>query len=160
MPIAPLGIMMEENPYLIPDATHAPHTSTRDWEFQWLQIKFPCTLQTLFVCIFAVVMMTFGFWLLLKQLREELTRAMVETTKTDDESEIGDAEDSTLLPSAFNDLVQDVTSKRQDIKAFAFKTKAMVIINPTSISTTSTHTIFSFILVFWFWFCYLRQIVF
>lgn len=29
-------------------------------------------------------------------------------------------------PASFKDLVEDVTSHKQDLKAFAFKTKAMV----------------------------------
>lgn len=54
---------------------------------------------------------------------------MVEATKKDGESEIsGGVEDSQFLPSTFKDLVKDVTSNGQDIKAFTFKAKAVVII--------------------------------
>ncbi|KAL3502856.1 hypothetical protein ACH5RR_037305 [Cinchona calisaya] len=59
-------------------------------------------------------------------LREELTRALLETTNTDGQSGIGEGEDPTLLPATFKDLVKDVTSNKQDIKAFVFKTEAMM----------------------------------
>ncbi|XP_065629288.1 probable galacturonosyltransferase 15 isoform X2 [Quercus suber] len=54
-------------------------------------------------------------------LREELSRALVEANKEGNninEEGIG----------SFNELVKEMTSKRQDVKAFAFKTKAMVLI--------------------------------
>ncbi|KAL3508986.1 hypothetical protein ACH5RR_028387 [Cinchona calisaya] len=59
-------------------------------------------------------------------LREELTRALLETTNSDGQGEIGEFEDPNLLPASFKDLVKDVTSNKQDIKTFAFKTKAMM----------------------------------
>ncbi|XP_009612076.1 putative galacturonosyltransferase 15 isoform X1 [Nicotiana tabacum] len=59
-------------------------------------------------------------------LREELMLALVEAT-SDGENGKGGIESSTSLPSSFNDLVKDMTSSGQDIKAFAFKTKAMIV---------------------------------
>ncbi|KAM3302058.1 putative galacturonosyltransferase 15 isoform X1 [Capsicum chacoense] len=59
-------------------------------------------------------------------LREELMRALVEATN-DGDNGIGRVESSISLPSSFNDLVKDMTSNGQDIKAFAFKTKAMIM---------------------------------
>lgn len=59
-------------------------------------------------------------------LREELTRALLETSSTDGQIGIREIEDPTLLPASFKDLVKDVTSNKQDIKTFAFKTKAMM----------------------------------
>lgn len=59
-------------------------------------------------------------------LREELVRALLEATN-DGDNEIGGVESSISLPSSFNDLVKDMTSNGQDIKAFAFKTKAMIM---------------------------------
>lgn len=53
-------------------------------------------------------------------------RALLEATN-DGDNGIGIVESSISLPSSFNDLVKDMTSNGQDIKAFAFKTKAMVI---------------------------------
>ncbi|XP_004243233.1 probable galacturonosyltransferase 15 [Solanum lycopersicum] len=57
-------------------------------------------------------------------IREELMRALLEATNDGDN---GKERSSTSLPSSFNDLVKDMTSNGQDIKAFAFKTKAMII---------------------------------
>ncbi|CAK9177048.1 unnamed protein product [Ilex paraguariensis] len=57
-------------------------------------------------------------------LREELTRALLEENNDD---EIGGVDNS---PASFTDLVIDLTSNRQDFKAFAFKTKAMSLFNP------------------------------
>ncbi|KAL0002210.1 hypothetical protein SO802_015991 [Lithocarpus litseifolius] len=54
------------------------------------------------------------------KLREELSRALVEANKEGNninEEGIG----------SFNELVKEMTSKRQDVKAFAFKTKAMLL---------------------------------
>ncbi|KAK6157513.1 hypothetical protein DH2020_011761 [Rehmannia glutinosa] len=60
-------------------------------------------------------------------LREELTRALLEaTTSNDDEVGIRIVEGSISGPVSFDDLVKDMTLNRQDIKAFAFKTKAMI----------------------------------
>jgi hypothetical protein len=53
----------------------------------------------------------------IKKLREELSRALVEAKE-------GDINEEGI--ESFNELVKDMTSKREDIKAFAFKTKAMV----------------------------------
>lgn len=58
------------------------------------------------------------------RLREELMRALLEATNDGDN---GIERSSTSLPSSFNDLVKDMTSNGQDIKAFAFKTKAMIM---------------------------------
>ncbi|KAK9191022.1 hypothetical protein WN943_019633 [Citrus x changshan-huyou] len=55
------------------------------------------------------------------KLREELTRALIEAK--DGSGNGGGGIQGTL--DSFNELVKEVTSKRQDIKAFAFKTKAM-----------------------------------
>ncbi|KAL2474035.1 putative galacturonosyltransferase 15 [Forsythia ovata] len=61
------------------------------------------------------------------ELREELTRALLEATNSiDDESGIATVEGSKSLLS-FEDLVRDTMSNRQDIKTFAFKTKAIVL---------------------------------
>ncbi|GAY50787.1 hypothetical protein CUMW_129390 [Citrus unshiu] len=57
----------------------------------------------------------------MKKLREELTRALIEAK--DGSGNGGGGIQGTL--DSFNELVKEVTSKRQDIKAFAFKTKAM-----------------------------------
>lgn len=51
----------------------------------------------------------------MKKLRDELTRALIEANA----GNVNEGADS------FNELVKDMTS-RQDLKAFAFKTKAMV----------------------------------
>ncbi|XP_048327804.1 probable galacturonosyltransferase 15 isoform X2 [Ziziphus jujuba] len=51
-------------------------------------------------------------------LRDELTRALAEAT----EGNVNNEE----VNDSFNELVKDMTSKRQDLKAFAFKTKAML----------------------------------
>ncbi|XP_073159409.1 probable galacturonosyltransferase 15 isoform X1 [Henckelia pumila] len=63
-------------------------------------------------------------------LREELTRALLEATTSNDEYGggigIGTVEGSNLIPVTFKDLVEDMTSKKQDVKAFAFKTKAVI----------------------------------
>lgn len=63
-----------------------------------------------------------------KKLREELTRALLEATSIDDGSGVGirRAKPSNSEPESFKDLVKDMTLNRQDIKAFAFKTKTMV----------------------------------
>lgn len=53
----------------------------------------------------------------IKKLREELSRALVEAKE-------GDINEEGI--ESFNELVKDMTSKREDIKSFAFKTKAMV----------------------------------
>ncbi|KAI3465888.1 hypothetical protein Pfo_022551 [Paulownia fortunei] len=63
-------------------------------------------------------------------LREELTRALLEvaTSNDDDGGEVGiqTLEGSNAGPISFKDLVRDMTSNRQDIRAFAIKTKAMI----------------------------------
>lgn len=51
----------------------------------------------------------------MKKLRDELTRALMEANDGDVNEGAG----------SFNELVKEMTSK-QDLKAFAFKTKAMV----------------------------------
>ncbi|KAF5948335.1 hypothetical protein HYC85_014292 [Camellia sinensis] len=56
------------------------------------------------------------------KLNEELVRAFVEVNN-DDKDRVTGIDSSS---SSFKDLVKDVTSSNQDIKAFVFKTKAMV----------------------------------
>lgn len=56
------------------------------------------------------------------KLREELTRALVEAEVVNI-NEVGNEEGI----ESFNKLLKDMTSERQDIKAFAFKTKAMLL---------------------------------
>lgn len=51
----------------------------------------------------------------MKELRDELTRALIEANNGHVNEGVG----------SFNELVKEMTSK-QDLKAFAFKTKAMV----------------------------------
>ncbi|XP_059450043.1 probable galacturonosyltransferase 15 isoform X2 [Corylus avellana] len=53
-------------------------------------------------------------------LREELSRSLVEAKE-------GDINEEGIEIESFDKLVKDMTSKRQDIKAFAFKTKAMLL---------------------------------
>ncbi|GFP87887.1 probable galacturonosyltransferase 15 [Phtheirospermum japonicum] len=66
------------------------------------------------------------------QLREELTRALLEATTSNDNDVDGGrivfsrVEGSNSEPVSFKDLVKDMTLNRQDIKAFAFKAKAMI----------------------------------
>lgn len=55
----------------------------------------------------------------IKKLREELSRSLVEAKE-------GDINEEGIEIESFDKLVKDMTSKREDIKAFAFKTKAMV----------------------------------
>lgn len=66
-----------------------------------------------------------------KKLREELTRALLEASGSDDSGGNGirtvEVEGSNYESVSFKDLVKDMTLNRHDIKAFAFKTKAMVI---------------------------------
>lgn len=57
----------------------------------------------------------------IKKLREELSRALIEANK--DSNDINEER-----IGSFNELVKEMTSKTQDVKAFAFKTKAMVLI--------------------------------
>ncbi|KAF4373203.1 hypothetical protein G4B88_007216 [Cannabis sativa] len=52
------------------------------------------------------------------KLRDELTRALVEAKEVELHNEDG--------LESFDELVKEMTSKRQDIKTFAFKTKAML----------------------------------
>lgn len=70
------------------------------------------------------------FHILLKKLTEELTRALLEAASgnDDDGGEFGiqTLEGSNAGPISFKDLVKDMTLNRQDIKAFAIKTKTMV----------------------------------
>lgn len=94
----------------------------------------------------------------LKRLREELTRALIEAK--DGSTREGGIEGS-LEP--FNELVKEMTSKRQDIKAFAFKTKAMVnchIFICTSLYLL-LHVSFSFSEIFYLllFFCHFRLLV-
>ncbi|GMP67775.1 hypothetical protein CsSME_00027649 [Camellia sinensis var. sinensis] len=57
------------------------------------------------------------------KLNEELVRAFVEVNN-DDKDRVTGIDSSS---SSFKDLVKDVTSSNQDIKAFVFKTKAMML---------------------------------
>ena len=61
-------------------------------------------------------------WLHVKELRDELTRALVEASQGEDGGRIENSQ------ASFNQLVEDMTSNGDDIKAFAFKTKAMVLL--------------------------------
>ncbi|KAJ0053518.1 hypothetical protein Pint_01442 [Pistacia integerrima] len=55
------------------------------------------------------------------RLREELTRALIEAKD-------GTSNDGVQVSlESFNELVKEMTSKQQDVKAFAFKTKAMLL---------------------------------
>ncbi|XP_058208728.1 probable galacturonosyltransferase 15 isoform X1 [Rhododendron vialii] len=56
-------------------------------------------------------------------LREELAKALMEADVDDKDGGVW-MESS---PTSFKDLVEDVTSNKQDMKAFAFKTKAMMV---------------------------------
>ncbi|KAJ0113324.1 hypothetical protein Patl1_01479 [Pistacia atlantica] len=54
------------------------------------------------------------------RLREELSRALIEAKD-------GTSNDGVQVSlESFNELVKEMTSKQQDVKAFAFKTKAML----------------------------------
>lgn len=55
-----------------------------------------------------------------KKLRDELTKALLEATEGNNINNEKDQIES------FNQLVKEMTSKHQDLKTFAFKTKAMV----------------------------------
>lgn len=75
-------------------------------------------------------LLTISVMIMLKKLREELTRALLEATSNDDDVGggvgVGTVKGSNPVPVSFKDLVKDMTLNGQDIKAFAFKTKAMV----------------------------------
>lgn len=62
----------------------------------------------------------------MKELRNELTRALIEASD-------GNVNDGA---GSFNELVKEMTAK-QDLKAFAFKTKAMVYKKFTAIAFAS-----------------------
>lgn len=66
----------------------------------------------------------FVFWcgVTIMQLRKELERALEEVNNND---EVGERI-AEVSSESFTDLVKDMVLNRQDIKAFAFKTKAMV----------------------------------
>lgn len=63
-----------------------------------------------------------GLWVLWVQLREELTRALLEAKESNVN---GQGTEGSSLES-FDELVKEMTSRRPDIKEFAFKTKAML----------------------------------
>ncbi|CAN4103142.1 unnamed protein product [Withania somnifera] len=65
-------------------------------------------------------------------------RALLEATN-DGDNGIGIVKSSTSLPSSFNDLVKDMTSNGQDIKAFAFKAKAMIMKMEQLVESASQH---------------------
>ncbi|KAH9706266.1 putative galacturonosyltransferase 15 [Citrus sinensis] len=90
------------------------HKSTRFGELT--AVKY-LTLMILAVYVFSFTVLACT----MKKLREELTRALIEAK--DGSGNGGGGIQGTL--DSFNELVKEVTSKRQDIKAFAFKTKAM-----------------------------------
>ncbi|KAA8526218.1 hypothetical protein F0562_008043 [Nyssa sinensis] len=60
-------------------------------------------------------------------LREELARALVEANSEEGGAGIGRDLMEEGSPASFKELVKDMTSNKQDIKAFAFKTKAMIL---------------------------------
>lgn len=76
-------------------------------------------------------------------LREELTRALLEATTSNDDDGVGiglgAVEASNSGPVSFRDLVKDVTLNRQDIKTFAFKTKAMIAKMEQIVKTAKRH---------------------
>ncbi|KAH9706267.1 putative galacturonosyltransferase 15 [Citrus sinensis] len=92
------------------------HKSTRFGELT--AVKY-LTLMILAVYVFSFTVLACT----MKKLREELTRALIEAK--DGSGNGGGGIQGTL--DSFNELVKEVTSKRQDIKAFAFKTKAMLL---------------------------------
>lgn len=57
------------------------------------------------------------------QLREELTRALLEAKEKEGSM---NEQGMTSTVDSFEDLVREVMSHKANIKAFAFKTKAMV----------------------------------
>ncbi|KAL6570839.1 hypothetical protein OROGR_000389 [Orobanche gracilis] len=67
----------------------------------------------------------------LEKLREELTRALLETTASyEDDSDGGGVGNvrvgSKSKPVSFEDLLKDMTLNREDMKTFAFRTRAMI----------------------------------
>ncbi|KAK8497808.1 hypothetical protein V6N13_076488 [Hibiscus sabdariffa] len=75
-----------------------------------------------------------------QKLREELTRALTEVK--DGNIVEGDTEGSL---ETFNELVKEITSKQQDIKAFAFKTKAMLLDMERKVQSAKKHE-----LMYWY----------
>ncbi|KAK9011499.1 hypothetical protein V6N11_044347 [Hibiscus sabdariffa] len=75
-----------------------------------------------------------------QKLREELTRALMEVK--DGNIVEGDTEGSL---ETFNELVKEITSKQQDIKAFAFKTKAMLLDMERKVQSAKKHE-----LMYWY----------
>ncbi|XP_057474762.1 probable galacturonosyltransferase 15 [Actinidia eriantha] len=67
-------------------------------------------------------------------LREELTRALLESNVDE-----GRGTEIDSWPASFNDLVKDISSNKQDIKAFAFKTKAMMLKMERKIQSARRH---------------------
>ncbi|XP_047941714.1 probable galacturonosyltransferase 15 isoform X3 [Salvia hispanica] len=72
-------------------------------------------------------------------LREELTRALLEASGSENGGGITTVEGSNSDPVSFKDLVKDMTINRQDIKAFAFKTKAMIAKMEHIVKTAQWH---------------------
>ncbi|KAK1404847.1 Hexosyltransferase [Heracleum sosnowskyi] len=68
-------------------------------------------------------------------LREELERALEEVHNND---EVGDGI-AEVSPESFTDLVKDMVLNRQDIKAFAFKTKAMIMKMESKVQSARWH---------------------
>ncbi|KAL1555710.1 putative galacturonosyltransferase 15 isoform X4 [Salvia divinorum] len=69
-------------------------------------------------------------------LREELVRALLEAT---DGGGVGTVDGSNSEPVSFKDLVKDMSLNRQDLKAFAFKTKAMIAKMEHIVKTAQWH---------------------
>ncbi|KAL0286275.1 UNVERIFIED_CONTAM: putative galacturonosyltransferase 15 [Sesamum angustifolium] len=81
-------------------------------------------------CLYYPMLIIVLPYILLKKLREELTRALLEvaTGSNEDRGEVGiqTSEGSNGGPISFKDLVSDMTnSNKQGIKAFAIKAKTM-----------------------------------
>ncbi|KAG6419421.1 hypothetical protein SASPL_121643 [Salvia splendens] len=72
-------------------------------------------------------------------LREELTRALQEASGSENGGGISTVDGSNFDPVSFKDLVKDMTINRQDIKAFAFKTKAMIAKMEHIVKTAQWH---------------------
>ncbi|KAG8386742.1 hypothetical protein BUALT_Bualt03G0180700 [Buddleja alternifolia] len=75
-------------------------------------------------------------------VREELTRSLLEantyyTTGNDDA--VLEEGSNTQVPVSFTDLVKDMTANTHDIKAFAFKTKAMIAKMEHIVKTAKWH---------------------
>ncbi|WOH05574.1 hypothetical protein DCAR_0624993 [Daucus carota subsp. sativus] len=74
------------------------------------------------------------------RLIEQLTKALLEANNGDEvvEKTFG------VSPESFGDLIKDVMSSKQDIKAFAFKTKAMIALMERKVQSARRHE-----LIYW-----------